>query len=162
MAYPQRPDSHQLEELSERFFVNTLPRNWRPERPGGDYGVDLKVDIFENSNATGLELLVQLKSSHASSEREYETIQLETSTYNYLWDKVQVVILVKYVEVENEAFWLLLSDVPEPNQAQDSFTIRIPKQNRLSSIDWQKIREYIRQVTDGKIATRRKNRFSEI
>lgn len=161
-TYPQRPDSHQLEEISERFFVNTLPRNWRSERPGGDYGVDRKVDIFEENNATGLELLVQLKSSHAASEGEYETIRLETPTYNLLWDKVQVVMLVKYVEVENEAYWLLLSDVPEPNQAQNSFSIRIPKQNRLSSIDWQKIQEYIRQVTNGKIATRRRNRFSEL
>ena len=62
--YPQRSNTHQLEELSERFFINSLPRNWRSEKPVGDYGVDLQVDIFENDNATGLELLIQLKSSH--------------------------------------------------------------------------------------------------
>jgi hypothetical protein len=161
MLYPQRSDTHQLEELSERFFANSLPRNWHHEKPGGDYGVDIKVDIFEDNNATGLELLVQLKSSHDANELDFETINLKTATYNYLWDKVQVVMLVKFVEVENEAYWLLLSDVPEPKQNQDSFTIRVPKPNRLSSIDWQRIQNYVRDVTNGKIATRRRNRFGE-
>jgi len=162
MMYPQRDETHKLEELSERFFANSLPRNWRSERPGGDYGVDTKVDIFEGDNATELELLVQLKSSHAASASAFESIRLKTTTYNYLWDRLQVVMLVKYVEVKNEAYWLLLSDVPEPNQNQDSFTIRIPKENRLSSIDWQRIQNYVRDVTNGKIATRRRNRFGEL
>ena len=162
MLYPQRNNTHQLEEISERFFANNLPRNWRSEKPGGDYGVDIKVDIFEGNNATGLELLVQLKSSHGASTSDFETIHLKTTTYNYLWDKVQVVMLLKYIEVENEAYWLLLSDVPEPSQDQDSFTIRIPKENRLSSIDWQKVQKYVRDVTNGKIVTRRRNRFGEL
>jgi hypothetical protein len=161
VLYPQRNDAHQLEELSMRFFANALPRNWHSEKPGADYGVDLKVDIFEKTDATGLELLVQLKSSHDANDAEYETVRLNTSTYNYLWDKLQVVMLVKYVEAEKEAYWLLLSDVPEPNQEQDSFTVRIPKQNRLSSINWQEIQEYVRQVTNGKIATRHRNRFGK-
>jgi hypothetical protein len=161
MLYPQRNDSHQLETLSERFFANSLPRNWRHDKPGGDYGVDIKVDIFEDNSATGLELLVQLKASRGASTSEFETIHLKTTTYNYLWDKLQVVMLMKYVEAENEAYWLLLSDVPEPNQEQESFTIRIPKENRLSTIDWLRIQKYVRDVTNGKTATRRRNRFAE-
>lgn len=161
MLYPQRNDTHQLEELSERCLTNSLPRNWRSEKPGGDYGVDIKVDIFEGNNAAGLELLVQLKSSHDASKSDFETIHLKTATYNYLWDKMQVVMLVKYVEIEKEAYWHLLSDVPEPNQDQDSFTVRIPKQNRLSSIDWQRIQNYVRDVHNGKIATRRRSGFGE-
>jgi hypothetical protein len=161
MSYPQRSDTHQLEELSERFLASSLPRNWRSEKPGGDYGVDIKVDVFEGNNATGLELLVQLKASHNGNTSDFETINLKTTTYNYLWDKLQVVMLVKYVEAENEAYWLLLSDVPEPNQEQESFTIWIPKENRLSTIDWLRIQKYVRDVTNGKTATRRRNRFAE-
>ena len=157
--YPQRPDTHQLEELSQRFFVNSLPRNWHSEKPTGDYGVDLKVDIFEDNRATGLELLVQLKSTHAARQTANESIRMATTTYNYLWDKLQVVMLVKYVEAENEAYWLLLSDVPEPNPMQKTLTIRIPKHNRISEIDWQEIQGYVRKVTDGKINTRRRCRF---
>lgn len=157
--YPQRTNTHQLEELSERFFVNSLPRNWRPDRPDGDYGVDLRVDIFEGNNATGLELLVQLKASQESQESEYETVQLKISTYNYLRDKLQVVMLVKYVVEDNEAYWILLKDVPELNQEQESFTVRIPKENLLSFIDWSCIQGYIRQVTDEKLIARRRSQM---
>lgn len=160
MIYPQRPESHQLEELSKRFFMQCLPKNWCAEKPASDYGVDLKVDIFEESHASGLELLVQLKSSQATiSSKDYETISIEISTYNHLRDKLQVVLLVKYIESENEAFWVLLYDVPEPNQSQKTFTIRIPKRNRLSSIDWNQIQEYVREVTRGKLESRRRRRL---
>src|SRR5688572_16305175 len=120
--YPQRPAADQIEEVSERFFKKCLPKNWRCEKPGGDYGVDLKVDIFEGDEAKGLELLVQLKASARPTEGDSETITLSTPTYNYLWDKLQVVMLVKYVEAINEAYWLLLSDVAEPNQDNKTFT----------------------------------------
>jgi hypothetical protein len=162
MSYPQRYVTHQLEETSYRFFVNALPRSWYAERSGADYGVDVRVDIFENDEATGLELLVQLKASNSASETEDETIKLGTATYNYLWDKVQVVLLVKYVEADNEAYWLLLSDVPEPDQRHKTFTVRIPKANRLSTIDWQQIQKYVRDVTNGKLGTRTRNRFNSL
>lgn len=100
-----------------------------------------------------------MKSSQAGGDTDYETIQLNTSTYNLLWDKLQVVMLVKFVESENEAYWILLSDVPTPNQAQESFTIRIPKQNRLSTIGWKEIQDYIVRVYEGKIEIRQQNTF---
>jgi hypothetical protein len=136
-----------------------LPENWTAEKPGSDYGVDLRVDIFEGEYATGLELLIQLKASDTSTDGENESIRLRTTTYNHLWDKLQVVMLVKYIADENEAYWLLLSKVPEPNQGQDTFTVSIPKQNKLSNIDWEDIKQYIREVTDEKLAARRRNKL---
>lgn len=157
--YPQRVNNHQLEELSERHFRNLLPRNWTCEKPTQDYGVDLRVDLYNEQAATGLELLVQLKASADSANQETETISLGTATYNHLWDKLQVVMLVKYIEAEDKAYWLLLSEVPEPNLDQDTFTIRIPKANVLSEINWDQIYEYVREVTDEKHAARRRNRL---
>ena len=157
--YPTRPRSHNLEELSERYFNENLPENWTTEKPESDYGVDLRVDIFEGEYATGLELLIQLKASDTSVDGENESIRLRTATYNHLWDKLQVVMLVKYIANEDEAYWLLLSQVPEPNQDQDTFTVSIPKQNKLSNIDWEYIKQYIREVTDEKLAVRRRNRL---
>ena len=153
--YPIRPNSHNLEALSERFFERSLPRNWVSNRPPNDYGVDLKVDIFDGDQATGLELLVQLKSSQNASEMETETIALRLETYNHLWDKLQVVMLVKYIETINEAYWLLMKDIPQPNQERRTFTVHIPKENTLSTIDWNDIREYVREVTNEKLAARR-------
>ena len=157
--FPTRTQAHNLEELSERFVNQHLPNNWTSEKPEADYGVDLRVDIFEGKNATGLELLIQLKASENAIEGDNETVRLRTATYNHLWDKLQVVMLVKYVKEENEAYWLLLSEVPEPSQEQETFTVRIPKTNTLSSINWRRIEQYVRQVTDKKLAARRRNKL---
>lgn len=155
LRYPIRTENHNREELSERFFNSILPRNWYSYKPGHDYGVDLIVDIFEGEEATGLELLIQLKSTDTANNSEVETIPLNITTYNHLWGKLQVVMIVKFVIPENEAYWVLLKDVPTPNQENFSFSITIPKENRLSRIDWNEIKEYISQVTDRKLAAQR-------
>lgn len=46
-VYPVRATAHQLEERSRRFLVGNLPGNWAHETLAHDYGVDLKIDIFE-------------------------------------------------------------------------------------------------------------------
>ena len=157
-AYPIRAETHQLEESSERFFRNSLPRNWSCEKPLNDYGVDLKVDLFDGDRATGLELLVQLKASAAATEGTTEVVRLATATYNYLWDKLQIAMLVKFVQREGEAYWLLFRDIPPPDQSRETFSIHIPKANRLSAIEWPEIQAYVRQVTDAKLAAARRAR----
>jgi hypothetical protein len=158
-VFPIRSETHQLEELSERFFRNSLPKNWLCERPANDYGVDLRVDLFEGNNATGLELLVQLKSSAKATDGNTEVIRLKTANFNHLRDKLQVVMLVKFVESEDEAYWLLLRDIPTPTQDQDTFSVHIPKANRLSAIHWPDIQEYVRAVTDTKLAAMRRSQL---
>lgn len=154
-VFPIRGVSHQLEELSERFFRDSLPKNWAVEKPVHDYGVDLHVDLFEDNKATGLELLVQLKASIKPTGEDTETVRLRTSTYNFLCDKLQIAMLVKYVESEDEAYWLLLRDISEPSQDQYTFTVHIPKANRLSTILWSEIQTHVRSVTDKKLAAMR-------
>ena len=155
-VYPQRPEAHQLEEASRRNFVQCLPANWASERPANDYGIDVRVDIFEGTAATGLELLVQLKASEQAADGDTESIDLRATTYNMLRDKLQVTMLVKYSRVENEAYWLLLKDAREPQDGRESVTVRIPKANRLSQIDWCHIQEHVRNVTDVKLAAIRR------
>lgn len=155
-GYPRRPDAHRLEEASRRYFAQCLPGNWTAEKPEYDYGIDLRVDIFEADAATGLELLVQLKASDMAANGDTESIELRAATYNLLRDKVQVSMLVKYVREENEAYWLLLKDAREPREGRDTVTIRIPKENRLSTIDWNQVQEHVRNVTDVKLAAMRR------
>jgi hypothetical protein len=73
------------------------------------------------------------------------------STYNYLNGNLQVVLLVKYIESENEAYWILFSDIPKPNQKNKTFTIRIPKKNKLSDLNWTIIEDHIRKISDKKL-----------
>jgi Domain of unknown function (DUF4365) len=152
---PQRPVSHQLEELSERFFQQCLPKSWTMEKPRNDYGVDLRVEMFEENKATGRELLVQLKASAQPSSSESETVQLKVATYNLLWNKLQVAMLVKYIEAEQEGYWLLFKDIPGPKQDQETFTVHIPRGNRLSLIDWGEISAHVQWATDSKLSAMR-------
>lgn len=160
-AFPQRTNTHQIAELSERFFRGSLPKNWVCEKPLADYGVDLRVELFEDARATGLELLVQLKASATPTEGASEVVRLGVATYNHLWDKLQVVMLVKFIEEQNEAYWVLFRDIPQPSQEQDTFAVHIPKSNRLSSIDWTAILRHIRNVTDTKLAAARQARTED-
>ncbi len=153
-AFPRRHNNHNLETLSERYFIRSLPRDWASVKDANDYGVDLRVDIFENGDAIGLELLVQLKSSTNATEGSTETFRMNVSTDHYLSEKIQVVMIVKYVEETNEAYWILLRDIPMPNADQKTFTVHIPKHNALSTIDWDAIREHIRQVMHRKMSQR--------
>lgn len=155
--FPRRTESHELEAMSERYFRNALPRGWTCYKPSSDYGVDLHVDIFEDGEATGLELLVQLKASARSDGGDTEIIRLKLSTFNLLWSKLQVVMLVKYIEDANEAYWLLLKDVPTPSTVHETFSVHVPRANHLSAIDWQGIQAYVRNVTDTKLAAMRRD-----
>jgi len=116
--------------------------------------------MFEGNQATGLELLVQLKSSAEPTAVDTETVRLKTTTYNLLWEKLQVAMLVKYVASEKEAYWLLFRDIPTPSQDQETFTIHIPKENRISTIQWQDIQAYVRSVTDTKLASMRRHKMA--
>jgi len=157
--YPIRHKNHSLEEKSITFFRNYLPEDWNINTIDRDYGQDLNIEIAENGIYKGLELIVQLKSSHISNKIDtYERQNLKVSTYNYLWDNLRVVLIVKFVESENEAFWILLKDVPEPNQENQTITIRIPRKNILSELNWNEITDYVRAITDRKLNAVRPNR----
>lgn len=118
--------------------------------------MDLKVDLFDGQEATGLELLVQLKSSGSAEAGDSESMRLKTTTLNYLRDKLQVVMLVKFIESENEAYWLWLKDANyRADDSQETMTVRIPRQNRLSTINWNQVQAHVRTVTDRKLAAQR-------
>lgn len=157
MQYPERHNNHTLEQKSETFFLHHLPQDWTVTTPKKDYGQDLNLEICEDGQYRGLDLIVQLKSSSDSDIlNETERQQLKVSTYNYLWDNLRVVLLVKFIESENEAYWILLKDVvPPANPEQENFTIYFPRQNKLSEINWNEITNYVRTVTDKKLAAMR-------
>ncbi len=114
--YPQRHPYHVLADESERFLQSNLPRDWVVYKPATDYGQDLRIDLADNGRMTGCELVVQIKAAENPSENnEYETIsRLKTSTYNYLKGLLSVVMFVKYVHSEREAYWILLRDAGKP------------------------------------------------
>jgi len=153
MIFPIRHETHILEQKSETFLRNQIPQAWTVNRPQNDYGVDFQIGIAENEELRGLELIVQLKASQKSSGNENtETVQLKVSTYKYLRNLLTVVMLVKYVELENEAYWIFLREVTPPHdENQKTFTVHIPKTNKLSEIYWGAATAKVRQITDLKL-----------
>jgi len=153
MSFPIRHESHTLEQKSETFFRNQIPQDWVANRPQNDYGVDFQIGITEGRELRGLELVVQLKASERSSgDEDTETITLRVSTYNYLRELLTVVMLVKYVESEGEAYWVFLREITPPmDEGQKTFTVHIPKANRLSATNWEAITTVVRQITNLKL-----------
>lgn len=150
--YPIRHENHTLEEKSIFFFRTYLPNDWNVNSIDRDYGQDLNIEIAEDGVYKGLEFIIQMKSSHFPDINGTDERQtLRVSTYNYLCGNLRVVLLVKFVEDDNEAYWILLKDVPEPNQENESFTIRIPRQNRLSELNWNEIANYVREISQIKL-----------
>ncbi|SMG49164.1 protein of unknown function [Marivirga sericea] len=158
--YPQRNENHVLENRSRNFLRRYLPQEWTSQDVEYDYGQDMLIEISENGEMRGLGLIIQLKASHtANVNPEFETLILRQQTYNYLWDRLEVVLLVKYVQEENEAYYKLLSEVQPPeNPDQENFTIRIPKTNTISTLDWNVIVNYVREITDLKLNAVRNRR----
>jgi hypothetical protein len=153
MQYPERIDNLTLEQKSENYLRGFLPPEWNITIPNKDYGQDLNIEICEDNQYKGLDLIVQLKSSATSNVLDgNEREQLRVSTYNYLWNNLRVVMIVKYIEDEDEAYWTLLSDVvPPQNPDQGEFTIYLPREQRVSTIDWNDIVLYVRDVTETKL-----------
>ncbi|RZJ85188.1 MAG: DUF4365 domain-containing protein [Chryseobacterium sp.] len=105
-------------------------------KPVDDYGVDQVIKIFDGKNASHYELHVQLKSSDNSTEGDHERAQVRVSTYNLLKSILHVTMFIKYVHPDHESYWIYTLDMAEPNQTNETFTVSIPKANRLSQIDW--------------------------
>lgn len=153
MSFPIRHETHTLEQKSETFFRNQIPQDWVANRPQHDYGIDFQVGITEERELRGLELIVQLKAAEKSSgDGETETITLKVSTYNYLRNHLIVVMLVKYVEELGEAYWVFLRDITSPHdEEQKTFTVHIPKENRLTTINWGEITTLVKNITNLKL-----------
>lgn len=148
---PIRDRNSILERNSRIFFENNIPENWTLSMPNDDYGVDLIINVFEDRHPA-YDFEVQLKASEVKIKGKFEKAILKVSTYNYLLSRLHVVMLVKYNEEEKEAYWILMSSIPAPNQNQKTFTVNIPKSNKLSEMDWESVKSYIKEIVDYKLS----------
>ena len=154
--FPQRHPAHQLEAESIRHFRRCLPAAWTCDEPENDYGVDLRIGLVTGNQVDARTLVVQLKASASAPLGETVAVRLAVATYNYLMNMLEVAMLVKYVAAENEAYWLLLRDSPPPPEDQETFTVRIPRTNRLSQNPWLKIEAHVGHVHHKKLDAMRK------
>lgn len=157
--YPNRHLTHNLERMSENYLRQHFPISWTLTAPNEDYGRDFISELADIDNRyKGEGLIIQLKSSQRSQgNQEFETFSMKLSTFSYLNGCLEVVLFIKYVAELNEAFWVLLSDVEKPvevesiEEEQKTFTIHLPKDNKISTINWGDMFDHVRQITQIKL-----------
>ncbi|MHA7627891.1 DUF4365 domain-containing protein [Corallococcus sp. M7] len=94
---PTRNRQHVIEEESRRAFGNATPAEWVVRPQESDYGIDLQVQIFENSKATNLFFFVQLKGSDSLDvDGEVAGYRFKTERLRHYLELAIPVMLVAY------------------------------------------------------------------
>ena len=122
---PGRTFQHVLETNSEKALANALPGEWVLEPRAHDYGIDLDIEIFENAQATGLRIPVQLKGQQDSGRPA--KIRLKRSSIEYWKESDSPVIVVVWDEKTNKLWWewqyLLDTHLAKPNAVKVTVVI---------------------------------------
>lgn len=147
MDKPHRHNTHILETESSKFFTLHIPDEWYFDKPEHDYGIDFIVNIVSKNQVTGLSFSVQLKSKIKENNPKSASIKLKHSTLGLFNTKLEPVLLVVYVKVDKEAYWCWYDDLNiDLTSSQKTYTVNIPKSNRLSQIDWETISKHVQNV----------------
>lgn len=153
MTGPKRTRQHVLETESRKYFEQNIPNEWVIQGIDNDYGIDNHVEIVENEELDGNFFSIQLKGTDGKFEdKDYTTVQMRTSTIYYLLNRLELVMIILFVSRENEAYWIWLRNaVNGLDWEKERFTVKIPKRHRLSTINWDKIREFSDLVRQQKV-----------
>lgn len=147
MDKPIRHNNHILETESNKFFNFQVPNEWYIDKPEHDYGIDYVVNIVTNNQVTGLSFSVQLKSKIKEKKDDFAVVSLKHSTLGLFNTKLEPVLLVAYIQEEKEAYWCWYNELEfDLTSSQESYTINIPKTNKLSQIDWGAISKYVQDI----------------
>lgn len=123
---PGRPRQHELETDSLRAFEAALPVQWTTEPVSRDYGLDVRVEIFEEHSATGLAFWVQLKATDEPDLRRALRESFKVTTLNYLAAQADPVLLVRFHASSRRLFgmWLHRQTVNLKRHGQRSVSLR--------------------------------------
>jgi hypothetical protein len=133
--------SHQIDDLAQRFFCDSLPPTWVPNEQHKDYGKDYLVEIGEdNGDLTGSSFYVQLKgqeTANFNADGSLVKYSLESKYASYYFDKIKdLPVFLVVVDVnEKKGWWLFLQPVLEADptwRKQDSITVSLPLANDLT------------------------------
>jgi tetratricopeptide (TPR) repeat protein len=134
---PTRHRNHEIETLSERYFKNCIPVSWVVNSFNIDYGTDYNCEIGEDRGVTGINFTVQLKGKETEVNKDNILVSLKRSTLNRWFNRLEPTMLIAYIVDENEAFWIWVeNNLVDLTSLNQSFTIKIPRHNKLSIVNW--------------------------
>lgn len=145
--FPNRHRNHEIETLSDRFLQNQLPPSWVINKFQIDYGTDYNCEITTENQVTGNNFSIQLKGKESEQNQEYIKITLKRTNINRWLNRLEPTMIIVFIFDENEAYWKWFEDTTvDLTQKNESFTISIPRQNKLSQLDWNTIAEHVRLI----------------
>lgn len=147
MDKPIRHDNHILETESNKFFLFQTPNEWFCDKPEHDYGIDYVVNIAIKNQVTGLSFSVQLKSKIKETNNDFVAVPLKHSTLSLFNTKLEPVLIVAYVREDKESYWCWYNELElDLTSTQKTYSLKIPKANKLSQIDWDSILKYVQNI----------------
>lgn len=144
---PQRSRSHVLEDESFQALHESLPTEWTVTRVQHDYGVDARVEIFDQHHATGLGFLVQLKGTDESDMAQALKTSFKVSSLNYLYAHAEPVLIVRYHAPTRALFgrWLHSKDIFLKHGNQQKVTIMWQPSDRFNAGLSENLQEEVRR-----------------
>lgn len=142
--YPNRHRNHEIETLSDRFLKNYIPVSWITNFFEIDYGTDYNCEITSERQVTGNNFSIQLKGKETEQNQDSIKIILKRTNINRLLNRLEPTIIIVYIVDENEAYWKWFEDnTVDLTQSNDSYTVSIPRDNKLSKLNWTVISEHV-------------------
>ncbi|WP_409149131.1 DUF4365 domain-containing protein [Sphingobacterium sp. BS-2] len=136
-----------METESNKFYNKYLPNEWFVDKPEHDYGIDYITHISINGQVTGLNFSVQLKSKERETNQQHISISIKQSTLGLFNTKLEPVLLVAYVQEDQEAYWYWYNDLDlDLTKIKKTVRINIPRSNKISQIDWNFIAKYVQDI----------------
>ena len=149
---PTRPIQHQLESES-RVAFEALLGTWVYRQKVPDYGVDGEVEIFDQDReASGLQFLVQLKSTQEASKSPSVSLDIEWIRYYHSLELP--VLLVFWVKEANKTYWRWAAEIDLYYAKPGAKTLTVSFANEWSGgtpAQLQRHIEFRRSVNSGKL-----------
>jgi hypothetical protein len=137
-----RPQQHETNDKANALFLTKLPKNFAHcEQKRNDYGVDYRVEVFENEVQAGVELYVQQKGTINAKRREkYISYPLEMDDIDSSLKRNQLPAFLAVADLQtNEVYYSFLQEyimehLPKIDwKKKKSLTIKVPYTNLLSN-----------------------------
>lgn len=144
---PNRHRNHEIENLSERFLKSTIPYSWVINQFHIDYGTDYNCEIVIDKKVTGMNFTIQLKGKEKELNVDFVKLNIKKRTLNRWNNRLEPTMVIAFIVDEEEAYWNWFNPTEfDLTQANDSYTVNIPKQNKLSELNWNYIAEEIKKI----------------
>ncbi|MFZ3005814.1 MAG: DUF4365 domain-containing protein [Phenylobacterium sp.] len=120
---PQRPRSHQLEDISLNRFRDLVPPAWVVRERSRDYGLDLEVEVFtEAGDATGLFFYVQVRATDDPNSARKLRFDVDQLDYFRLLDLPTAIVRYCASDDSFHLMWGFEAPLPEGSKATQTLT----------------------------------------